>query len=131
MKYNLEGCRQMDQILNTEQKLKKAMILINENLVDSNMFIRAIVLATDHFIHKSGDANFALNSRLLTFFRGFDKHVDLIERLTRIIHVNTLTQENISCLNTALVIYIIRKSSTYCLSCKDLLYAVLSLQIRR
>jgi len=93
----------MDTILNTEQKLKKALVLINENLVDSNMFIRAIVLAADHFIHKSGHVTFAMNSRLLAFFHGLDKHVDLVERLTNIIHVNSLTQENISCLNTALV----------------------------
>ena len=33
MKYNLEGCRQMDGILNSEFKLKKAMVLVNENLV--------------------------------------------------------------------------------------------------
>jgi hypothetical protein len=33
MKYNLEGCRQMDAILNSEFKLKKAMVLVNENLV--------------------------------------------------------------------------------------------------
>jgi Trpc4-associated protein len=103
MKYNLEGCRQMDTILNTEAKLKKAMLLINENLVDSNMFIRAMVLAADHFINKTGNLAFALNSRLLTFFRGMDKHIGLIERLTKIVNVNSLTQENISCLNTALV----------------------------
>lgn len=105
MKYNLEGCRQMDTILNTEQKLRKALMLINENLVDSNMFIRAIVLAADHFIHLSGQATFATNSRLLSLFHGLDKHVGLVERLTNIIHVNSLTQENISCLNTALVIF--------------------------
>ena len=103
MKYNLEGCQQMEAILNTEQKLKKAMVLINENLVDSNMLIRAFVLAADHFMYKSGDVKFAIGSRLLVFFRGLEKHVDLVVRLTRNIHVNSLTQENISCLNTALV----------------------------
>ena len=103
MKYNLEGCQQMEAILNTEQKLKKAMVLINDNLVDSNMLIRAFVLAADHFMHKSGDVKFAIGSRLLVFFRGLEKHVDLVVRLTRNIHVNSLTQENISCLNTALV----------------------------
>ena len=93
----------MEAILNTEQKLKKAMVLINENLVDSNMLIRAFVLAADHFMYKSGDVKFAIGSRLLVFFRGLEKHVDLVVRLTRNIHVNSLTQENISCLNTALV----------------------------
>ena len=31
---------QMDSILNTETKLRKAMDMVNNNLVDSNMFIR-------------------------------------------------------------------------------------------
>ena len=62
-----------------------------------------MVLAADHFVNKTGNLSFALNSRLLTYFRGRDKHIGLIERLTRIIHVSSLTQENISCLNTALV----------------------------
>jgi hypothetical protein len=30
----------MDTILNTESKLKKAMVMVNNNLIDSNMFIR-------------------------------------------------------------------------------------------
>jgi hypothetical protein len=47
--------------------------------------------------------SFVRGSRLLSFFHGLDKYVGLIERLTKIIHVNILTQENISCLNTALV----------------------------
>ena len=33
---------QMDSILNTETKLRKAMDMVNNNLVDSNMFIRSV-----------------------------------------------------------------------------------------
>ena len=40
VKFNYDACKQMDTILNTESKLKKAMIMVNNNLIDSNMFIR-------------------------------------------------------------------------------------------
>ena len=40
VKFNIDACQQLDAILNTEAKLKKTMILINDNLIDSNMFIR-------------------------------------------------------------------------------------------
>ena len=40
IKFNADACQQLDTILNTEAKLKKTMLLINDNLIDSNMFIR-------------------------------------------------------------------------------------------
>jgi hypothetical protein len=40
VKFNYDACKQMDTILNTESKLKKAMVMVNNNLIDSNMFIR-------------------------------------------------------------------------------------------
>jgi hypothetical protein len=40
VKFNYDACKQMDTILNTESKLKKAMMMVNNNLIDSNMFIR-------------------------------------------------------------------------------------------
>ena len=42
IKFNFDACQQLDAILNTEAKLKKTMILINDNLIDSNMFIRYV-----------------------------------------------------------------------------------------
>ena len=44
IKFNIDACKQLDAILNTEAKLKKTMILINDNLIDSNMFIRYVSL---------------------------------------------------------------------------------------
>ena len=49
VKFNFDACKQMDQILNSESKLKKGMIMVNNNLVDSNMFIRAMVLVRINF----------------------------------------------------------------------------------
>jgi len=105
VKFNFDACKQMDSILNSESKLKKGMVMVNNNLVDSNMFIRAMVLACDHFISHGGEqAAFAHSSRLIKNFREFDKHVSFVVQLVGMLHVTELTQENVSCLNTSLVI---------------------------
>jgi len=105
VKFNYDACKQMDGILNSESKLKKGMIMVNNNLIDSNMFIRAMVLACDHFIQAGGEpAEFAASSRLMKHFREFDKHVQFVVQLVSILNVTELTQENVSCLNTSLVI---------------------------
>ena len=104
VKFSYDACKQMDSILNTETKLKKAMIMVNNNLIDSNMFIRAMVLAAGHFIAAEGEvAEFARQSRLMKHFREFDKHVKFVVHLVSILKVTDLTQENVSCLNTSLV----------------------------
>ena len=104
VKFSFEACRQMDAILNTESKLKKAMTMVNNNLIDSNMFIRAMVLAAGHFISAGGEpAEFAQQSRLMKNFREFEKHVKFVVHLVSILKVTDLTQENVSCLNTSLV----------------------------
>ena len=105
VKFNYDACRQMHTILNNESKLKKAMIMVNNNLIDSNMFIRAMVLACDHFLQGGGEmAEFVTHSRLMKNFREFDKHVQFVVQLVSILDVKDLTQENVSCLNTSLVI---------------------------
>jgi len=105
VKFNFDACKQMDSILNSETKLKKGMVMVNNNLVDSNMFIRAMVLACDHFMQKGGESSsFAHSSKLMRNFREFDKHVSFVVQLVSMLHVTDLTQENVSCLNTSLVI---------------------------
>ena len=105
VKFNYDACKQMDSILNNESKLKKGMIMVNNNLIDSNMFIRAMVLACDHFLQAGGEmAEFVTHSRLMKNFREFDKHVQFVVQLVSILDVKDLTQENVSCLNTSLVI---------------------------
>lgn len=120
-KYNFDACLEMDQLLNTNIKLKKGRRAIFANLVDSNMFVRAMILAADQFLgRKVSPTNeedeeaplgttddpaltFVINSKLMELFRGFEQHVMFTVELIRIIDVDNLTQENISCLNTALV----------------------------
>ena len=122
-KFNLNACQQMDQLLDTKTKVKKGMRAIFANLVDSNMFVRAMILAADQFLgdecldtdadcplspqgpqeSDSPALTFVRNSKLMELFRGFDQQVKFTVELIRIIDVKNLTQENISCLNTALV----------------------------
>ena len=113
VKFNIDACKQLDSLLNTEAKLKKTMILVNDNLIDSNMFIRAMVLAADQFVNdyssESDASHFALNSRIFAFFRDFDKHVNFVISLIGLVNVNVLTQENVSCLNTSLVILMLNR----------------------
>ena len=72
-----------------------------------------MVLAADHFIYDypsdSDAASFTFNSRLLAFFRDFDKHVGYVISLIGLVNVNLLTQENVSCLNTSLVILMLNR----------------------
>ena len=72
-----------------------------------------MLLAADHFIHDypshSEEASFTLNSRFLAFFRDFDKHVGYVTNLTGLVNVNLLTQENVSCLNTSLIILMLNR----------------------
>ena len=72
-----------------------------------------MVLAADHFVNDypstSEASSFTINSRLFAFFRGFDKHISYIISLTGLVNVNLLTQENVSCLNTSLVILMLNR----------------------
>jgi len=110
VKFSYEACKQMDSILNTEHKLRKAMTMVNNNLVDSNMFIRAMVLAAAHFKSVLGETEqFVSQSRLMQNFRDFDKHIKFVMNLVSILKVSDLTQENVSCLNTSLVILMLAR----------------------
>ena len=72
-----------------------------------------MVLAADHFINDYPDDNevskFASSSRLFAFFRDFDKHISYVINLIELVNVDLLTQENVSCLNTSLVILMLNR----------------------
>jgi len=110
VKFSYDACKQMDSILNTESKLKKAMMMVNNNLIDSNMFIRAMILAASHLTASGAEtAQFVRQSRLMKLFREFDKHIKFVVHLVSILKVTELTQENVSCLNTSLVILMLAR----------------------
>jgi len=108
VKFNYDACKQMDDILNSESKMKKCVLLVKNNLVDSNMFIRAIVLSHDYFMSQEGEVNtFAQKSTLFKTFCEFNKQVLFVVWLVGMLQDTELNQENVSCLNTSVLILLL------------------------
>ncbi|BFZ19840.1 hypothetical protein BsWGS_22880 [Bradybaena similaris] len=117
IKFNIEAFKAFDAILATEQKFEKFVTMVNRNLVDSNMFIRSLVLSLEHFRVEGTEKtlNFVASvegdkgsgerreSKLVNYIGNFTRQLDYLYRLINIISVQNLTQENVSCLNTTLV----------------------------
>ncbi|ESO95002.1 hypothetical protein LOTGIDRAFT_215160 [Lottia gigantea] len=106
IKFNIEAFKTFDKILNTQAKLDKFVATVNRNLVDSNMFIRSLILSLEHFTNreKYSYAEYAKKeSKLLLYIGDFNRQLDYLYKLIKIISVQNLTQENVSCLNTTLV----------------------------
>lgn len=49
IKFNIEAFKAFDSILTTEERFEKFVSMVNQNLVDSNMFIRSLILSLEHF----------------------------------------------------------------------------------
>lgn len=105
VKFNIEAFKSFDQILNTPPKFDKFTSTVNRNLVDSNMFIRSLVLSLEHLTNdESAVKEYAKKeNKLLMYIGDFNKQLDYLYKLIKIINVQNLTQENVSCLNTTLV----------------------------
>lgn len=105
VKFNIEAFRSFDEILNTTSKFDKFTSTVNRNLVDSNMFIRSLILSLEHLTNdESLVKDYAKKeNRLLMYIGDFHKQLDYLYKLIKIINVQNLTQENVSCLNTTLV----------------------------
>ncbi|KAL5022171.1 hypothetical protein ScPMuIL_001326 [Solemya velum] len=106
IKFNFEAFKTFDEILNTSVKLEKFVDKVNRNLVDSNMFIRSLILSLEHFTNNEEEFKeySKKESQLLSYIGDFNRQLDYLYRLINIIKVENLTQENVSCLNTTLVI---------------------------
>ena len=97
-----------DEILSDKEPptTKKFLDTMNRSLVDSNMFVRALILSLEHFLkHReelAPDYTVA-ESRLLSYIADFDTQIHFLFSLVKLINVQNLTQENVSCLNTTLV----------------------------
>ncbi|KAG0714863.1 Short transient receptor potential channel 4-associated protein [Chionoecetes opilio] len=83
---------------------KQLFLLVTKNLVDSNMLVRSLVLSHDFFVRVQGVEAFAAKSRTLHHVSTFKQRLIFLVQLIKTISVDTLTQENVSCLNTSLVI---------------------------
>ena len=49
IKFNIEAFKAFDAILTTDSKFEKFVAMVNKSLVDSNMFIRSLILSLEHF----------------------------------------------------------------------------------
>ena len=104
LKFNLEAHKQLDKIMAAPSKEKKLFKQVSSNIVDSNMLIRSLVLSQDYFTYEAGMAEYAKNSNTLKHVATFEQRLNFLVKLIKTISVDTLTQENVSCLNTSLVI---------------------------
>ncbi|RUS72825.1 hypothetical protein EGW08_019418 [Elysia chlorotica] len=124
IKFNIVAFKAFDEILATDQKFEKFVNMVNRNLVDSNMFIRSLVLSLEHFRSEGSEKSLLYDSspcsgaggsgsgdhsplrkesKLVGYIGDFTRQLEYLFKLINNISVQTLTQENVSCLNTTLV----------------------------
>lgn len=109
VKFNLKAFRQLDKILSTEAKQRKLLQLVNGYLVDSNMFVRSLVLSQEHL---SASEDYETreyaerSSYVLTHIGDQRNRIRYLKKLVSLVSISNLTQENVSCVNTALVLLI-------------------------
>lgn len=97
----------LNAVVDKVEKFKTLKNMIEFNLVDSNMFVRCIILSL-HFFSKNQIYTF-YNKKctLLHHYTLFETRIDSICSLVSNLDVKKLTQENISCLNTTLTYLLI------------------------
>lgn len=105
IKFNVEAFKTFEEILHTQPNFDKFINTVNRNLVDSNMFIRSLVLSLEHLMNEEVVfMDYAKKeNKLLMYIGDFNRQLDYLYKLIKIINVQNLTQENVSCLNTTLV----------------------------
>lgn len=102
MKFNQFAFIRFDQAISTKQ-FEKFVGILTSNVVDSNMLIRCLVLSQEHFL-SSPLADFTAGAfKLGSLISNWEQMIFLLYKLINSITVGTLTQENVSCLNTTLV----------------------------
>lgn len=105
MKFNIGAYQRFNKIVTTEEKFNKFMNIVLSNIVDSNMFIRCMVLSLEHFEREQRE-NFEWliqNCMLMKYIRKKDSRLKFLFKLISVVNVEILTQENVSCLNTTII----------------------------
>uniref|UniRef100_A0A674B1A9 Transient receptor potential cation channel, subfamily C, member 4 associated protein b n=1 Tax=Salmo trutta TaxID=8032 RepID=A0A674B1A9_SALTR len=105
MKFNIDSFKRFNKYVNTEEKFQTFMTQINSSLVDSNMLVRCIILSLDRF----EIVEVLSECSLLSYMVRVENRLTILFRLVNIINVQTLTQENVSCLNTSLVVLMLAR----------------------
>ncbi|XP_076850420.1 transient receptor potential cation channel, subfamily C, member 4 associated protein a [Brachyhypopomus gauderio] len=112
LKFNVDAFKRFNKYVNTEEKFQVFLSQINSSLVDSNMLLRCIVLSLDRFENLAEDVRVVevlSECFLLSFMARVENRLSFLFRLINIINVQTLTQENVSCLNTSLVMLMLAR----------------------
>uniref|UniRef100_A0A669CQD3 Transient receptor potential cation channel, subfamily C, member 4 associated protein a n=1 Tax=Oreochromis niloticus TaxID=8128 RepID=A0A669CQD3_ORENI len=112
MKFNIDAFKRFNKYVNTPEKFQMFLTQINSSLVDSNMLVRCIVLSLDRFESQTEDVKVVevlSECCLLSYMARVENRLSFLFRLVNIINVQTLTQENVSCLNTSLVILMLAR----------------------
>lgn len=103
MKFNPFAFKRFDQVISDKQ-FEKFVSILTSNVVDSNMLIRCLVLSQEHFMSSRFFTDFSTEAcKLGTLINNWEQMIFLLYKLINSITVGTLTQENVSCLNTTLV----------------------------
>ncbi|KFM66261.1 Short transient receptor hypothetical channel 4-associated protein, partial [Stegodyphus mimosarum] len=107
IKFNFKAFIELNKQMHSIAKQKKLLYLMNNNLVDSNMFLRSLILSYESFA-SSDDVDLKSFAERLCFLLShvgsIKVRVHYLQKLLSLINIHSLTQENVSCLNTALVI---------------------------
>ncbi|XP_055950667.1 short transient receptor potential channel 4-associated protein-like isoform X2 [Argiope bruennichi] len=110
VKFNVTAFIDLNTLLhNSPRQQRKLLTLMNSSLVDSNMFIRSLILSYELFV-SSGDEDMKAFAEeccsVLCHVGSLKTRINYLQRLLSLINIHNLTQviENVSCLNTALVI---------------------------
>uniref|UniRef100_A0AAY5KUH3 Transient receptor potential cation channel, subfamily C, member 4 associated protein a n=1 Tax=Esox lucius TaxID=8010 RepID=A0AAY5KUH3_ESOLU len=112
MKFNMDAFKKFNRYVNSDEKFQTFMTQINSSLVDSNMLVRCIILSLDRFEGQTEDMRVVevlSECRLLSYMARVENRLTFLFRLVNIINVQTLTQENVSCLNTSLVVLMLAR----------------------
>ncbi|PAA90164.1 hypothetical protein BOX15_Mlig011780g2 [Macrostomum lignano] len=107
LKFNEQAVRELDGQLG-EAGSNRLCQLASANLVDSNMFLRSAMLSIDHFARITPATAIWCNreSCLLARWANDDAKATVSYRMLRLLCLSSLTQENVSCLNTGLVVLV-------------------------
>lgn len=101
MKFNETGFQEFNNAVESDHQFETFVSVMTSNVVDSNMFIRCSVLSHEKFLtSRTYNMNMC---KLCKLIKKWEQRVYLMYKLITSVSVESLTQENVSCLNTTLI----------------------------
>eukprot|EP00299_Pterocystis_sp_00344_P000068 c10020_g1_i2.p1 GENE.c10020_g1_i2~~c10020_g1_i2.p1 ORF type:complete len:716 (-),score=154.44 c10020_g1_i2:7-2154(-) len=116
LKFNIFAISQLNAIFNDERIFDRFCHAVRLSLVDSNVFVRSLILSLDHFCFSNasntGDgtcdcvaaAHVIRQGKIFRYIE--QKQITLLRQLIGSVHLSTLSLDNLCCINTALVFFI-------------------------